>query len=60
MNFKDILEKLPSNQFLRVHKSFVVNVNFIKTVQRNRIVINDIRIPIGDSHKSEFFSVLGL
>ncbi len=60
MNFKEILDKLPSNQFLRVHKSYVVNVNSIKTVQRNRIVINDIRIPIGDSHKADFFSALGL
>jgi DNA-binding LytR/AlgR family response regulator len=47
MNFKEILDKLPPNQFLRVYKSFVVNVGCIKTVQRNRIVINDVRIPIG-------------
>ncbi|SFC15292.1 LytTr DNA-binding domain-containing protein [Flagellimonas taeanensis] len=47
MNFKEILDKLPPNQFLRVHKSFAVNVGCIKTVQRNRIVINDVRIPIG-------------
>ena len=60
MNFKEILEKLPSNQFLRVHKSFIVNVDFIKTIQRNRIVIDDIRIPIGESHKNEFLSILGL
>ncbi len=60
LSFKDILEKLPQNQFMRVHKSFVVNVNFIKTIQRNRIVIDDIRIPIGESHKSQFFSMLGL
>ncbi|MDP5229598.1 MAG: LytTR family DNA-binding domain-containing protein [Cellulophaga sp.] len=60
MNFKEILDKLPANQFLRVHKSFIVNVDFIKTVQRNRIVINDIRIPIGESYKSDFFSILGL
>ncbi len=60
MSFKEILEKLPSNQFLRVHKSFVVNLSRIKTVQRNRIVINDVRIPIGESHKANFFSALGL
>ncbi|WP_419212146.1 LytR/AlgR family response regulator transcription factor [Maribacter sp. X9] len=60
MSFKEILSKLPANQFLRVHKSFIVNVNFIKTVQRNRIVINDIRIPIGESHKEAFFSILGI
>ncbi|MGB5822094.1 MAG: LytTR family DNA-binding domain-containing protein [Saonia sp.] len=60
MSFGEILDKLPSNQFLRVHKSFIVNINSIKTVQRNRIVINDIRIPIGESHKVEFFSILGI
>ena len=47
-------------KILRVHKSYVVNVNYIKTVQRNRIVINDMRIPIGESHKEAFFSILGL
>lgn len=60
LSFKELLDKLPPNQFLRVHKSFVVNVNFIRTVQRNRIVIDDIRIPIGDSHKAQFFSSLGI
>ena len=60
MSFKEIMDRLPANQFLRVHKSFIVHVNFIKTVQRNRIVINDIRIPIGESHKEMFLSVLGL
>ncbi|MDO6472688.1 LytTR family DNA-binding domain-containing protein [Maribacter sp. 1_MG-2023] len=60
MSFKEIMSKLPSNQFLRVHKSYLVNVNYIKTVQRNRIVINDMRIPIGESHKEAFFSILGL
>lgn len=60
MSFKEIMSKLPSNQFLRVHKSYIVNVNFIKTVQRNRIVINDMRIPVGESHKEAFFSILGL
>lgn len=60
MSFKEMQDKLPSNQFIRVHKSFIINVNFIKTVQRNRIVIRDMHIPIGESYKAEFFSILGL
>ncbi|SDQ97945.1 LytR/AlgR family response regulator transcription factor [Flagellimonas zhangzhouensis] len=60
MSFKEILSKLPPNQFLRVHKSFAVNVACIKTVQRNRIVINDVRIPIGESYRASFFPMLGL
>ncbi|UII74794.1 LytTR family DNA-binding domain-containing protein [Flagellimonas sp. HMM57] len=60
LNFKEMLDKLPQNQFIRVHKSFLVNINFIQSVQRNRIVIDDIRIPIGESHKTQLFSFLGL
>ncbi|MBQ4914523.1 response regulator transcription factor [Maribacter sp. MMG018] len=60
MSFRELMSKLPPNQFLRVHKSYVVNVNHIKKVQRNRIVINDFRIPIGESHKEAFFSILGI
>ncbi|RYC50525.1 LytR/AlgR family response regulator transcription factor [Flagellimonas olearia] len=60
MSFKEIMEKLPAHQFLRVHKSFVVNISCIKTVQRNRIVINDVRIPIGESYKANFFDILNL
>jgi Response regulator of the LytR/AlgR family len=60
MSFKEILDRLPNHQFLRVHKSFVVNISCIRTVQRNRIVINDVRIPIGESYKSSFFHQLGL
>lgn len=60
MSFKEILDKLPLNQFIRVHKSFIVNVDFINTIQRNRIVIDDMRIPIGESHKAGVFSTLGI
>jgi len=60
MSFKELMSKLPSNQFIRVHKSYVVNVDHINKVQRNRIVINDFRIPIGESHKDAFLSNLGI
>ena len=60
MNFKEMQGRLPSNQFVRVHKSFVVNVGSIKTIQRNKIVIKDVRIPVGESYKAEFFTMLGL
>lgn len=60
MNFKDIEAKLSSNYFLRVHRSFVVNINKIDSVQKSKIVINDIRIPIGDSYREAFMKRLGL
>lgn len=58
-SFKDILEKLP-NQFLRVHRSHIVNVNYIKALQKTKIVIDDLRIPIGETYKEEVLKRLGL
>lgn len=60
MNFKDIEAKLASNNFVRVHRSFMVNINKIHSIQKSKIVIHDIRIPIGDSYKVDFFTRLGL
>ncbi len=60
LSFKDIQDKLPVNQFLRVHRSFIVNTSFIKSVQKTKIVIDDIRIPIGETYKNEVFKRLGV
>ncbi|MDT0606808.1 LytR/AlgR family response regulator transcription factor [Croceitalea rosinachiae] len=60
MNFKDIEVKLSSNDFIRVHRSFVVNVNKIDSIQKSKIVIYDIRIPIGDSYREAFMKRVGL
>ncbi|KJD33673.1 chemotaxis protein CheY [Tamlana nanhaiensis] len=52
-SLKKFEEKL-SNNFIRVHKSFIVSLNHIHSVQRNRIVIDEKWIPIGISYKTEF------
>lgn len=49
-----IQQSLPSPQFLRVHKSFIVALNKIDTVERQRIFIGEAIIPISDSYKDEF------
>jgi DNA-binding LytR/AlgR family response regulator len=45
-------ELLPRTKFLRVHKSFIVPIDKIKLIEGNRIFINDIEIPIGQTYKS--------
>lgn len=60
MSFKSIESKLPTSNFLRVHRSFIVNVNSIDSIQRSKIVIDGIRIPLGDSYKEAFLKRVGL
>ena len=53
-SFKKIEDKLPSNLFIRVHRSYIVSLKHIHSVQRNRILIDQVRIPIGLNYKDEF------
>lgn len=58
-NFKEILDKLPK-QFLRVHRSYIVNISYIKALQKTKVVIDDMRIPIGETYKKEVLQRLGV
>lgn len=54
ITMKRMEEALPSKQFMRVHKSFIVNLDKVTDVQRQRIVFGDTYIPIGESYKDTF------
>ncbi|MCF6181713.1 MAG: LytTR family DNA-binding domain-containing protein [Lutibacter sp.] len=58
-NFKKIEEKLPRDTFIRVHRSYIVSLKYINSVQRNRILIDNVRIPIGQNYKDEFIRRIG-
>lgn len=53
-SLKSIEEKLPSNKFMRVHRSFIVSLNKIKTIERDRILFGNERIPISKQYKEAF------
>jgi len=54
MSLKTLEEKLPSDLFMRVHRSFIVNLEQIVKIERNRIVFGSVYIPIADSYKDQF------
>jgi DNA-binding LytR/AlgR family response regulator len=53
MSLKSLEETLPSN-FMKVHRSFIVNKDAITTIERSRIVFGNHYVPIADSHKEAF------
>jgi two-component system, LytTR family, response regulator len=55
-SFSKIEETLPSKKFCRVHKSFIVAIDKIKSVERGVIIIADKRIPVSNTYKENFFS----
>ena len=52
---KSLEEKLPAGQFVRVHKSYIVALNRIESIERNRIYIDKAAIPIGDTYREAFY-----
>jgi DNA-binding LytR/AlgR family response regulator len=51
---KLIESKLPVNKFMRVHRSFIVNLGKIDTIERSRIVFGKTFIPVSDQYKDKF------
>jgi len=56
--FSNMESLLPLNNFLRVHKSFIVAIDKIDKIERNIIKIKDKCIPIGVSYKERFDKLL--
>jgi len=55
MRMKNIESMLPESHFLRVHRSFIVNLNHVKVIERNRIIFDEkIYIPVGEQYKENF------
>lgn len=55
MNLKTIHQKIPSESFVRVSKSYVVNMDYIDSFDNHSIYINDSEIPLGEVYKTAFF-----
>ncbi|MBN1198104.1 MAG: LytTR family transcriptional regulator DNA-binding domain-containing protein, partial [Bacteroidales bacterium] len=49
-------EQLPSETFMRVHRSFIVHLPKIKTIERNRIVFGKTYIPVSEKYQERFRS----
>jgi two-component system LytT family response regulator len=59
-SFTRLEESLPPKKFCRVHKSYIVAIDKIKSIERNVIVIADQRIPVSITYRERFFSRIKL
>ena len=58
MRMKSLEDKLPKDDFVRVHKSFIVRLAAIEAIERNHILIGPDRIPIGDTYQPTLYQAL--
>lgn len=55
MNLKTIFQKIPKDTFVRVSKSYIININYIDSFDHNTIFLQGTEIPLGEVYKKDFF-----
>ena len=59
LSMKKIEEHLPSGQFMRIHRSYIINLDKIREIKKNHVVLkDDTSLPIGDNYKDTFMNYL--
>ena len=58
LSMKKIIDLLPDNKFYRIHKSFIISLDKIESVEGNMVKINNVKLPIGNSFRQEFIQFI--
>lgn len=60
LNIKDLEERLPTDRFMRVHKSYIVALDKIQALDGNQIIFKGMKayVPLGDTYRPAFFGAL--
>ena len=55
LSMKKMEDYLPSEQFMRIHRSYIVNLRKIQEVNKNRVILDmETNLPVGDLYKEQF------
>ncbi|PYF75116.1 LytR/AlgR family response regulator transcription factor [Pedobacter nutrimenti] len=57
MTMKYLCDLLPENQFIRVHRSYLINTNYIGSIGKSKIHINQVEIPIGTNYRKDILNL---
>ncbi len=55
---KGVEDKLPSNRFIRIHRSYIINIDKIEMIDNQMVMIEENGIPIGAHYKELFYNQL--
>ncbi len=59
-SLKELEESLPKEKFIRIHKSYIVAIHEIMSLEGNMIEINDTELPVGKSYKDAVMKIFGV
>lgn len=57
MSMKTIEEQLPSQKFIRIHKSYIVSIDHVTAIRKNSVFIGAMELPVGESYRDAITSI---
>jgi DNA-binding LytR/AlgR family response regulator len=59
MNMKTIEDQLPQSKFLRIHKSYIVSVDYITAIRKSSVFIDNMELPVGENYRDAIMALTG-
>ncbi|MGI8952326.1 MAG: LytR/AlgR family response regulator transcription factor [Chitinophagaceae bacterium] len=59
MQMKAMEDELPASKFIRIHKSYIVSIQYISAVRKNSVFIDTLELPVGESYRDSVNSLTG-
>lgn len=60
VSLKELEDALPGDQFLRIHKSYIVAVSEIQSLEGNQVEVGEVKLPVGKNYKEDVLKLFGL
>lgn len=57
-SMKDVEKELPTDQFFRIHRSYIVRIDAIRNIEQNNLEIGDAALPIGQRRKKDLLELI--
>ncbi|TRX51772.1 LytTR family transcriptional regulator [Fulvivirga sp. M361] len=57
-SIKNVLLSLPEDRFVQIHRSYVININYLKYMESNCISIDKVVLPIGDKYRQQLRQIM--
>ena len=59
MNMKAMEDDLPASKFIRIHKSYIVSIDYITAVRKSSVFIGDLELPVGENYRDAVATLTG-
>ena len=55
-SLRNMEELLPARQFVRIHKSYIINKSKIQFLEKGKVIVNGQYLPVGDTYREKFLA----